>query len=123
MTESSRNHAPVLEKMFQFLLWLIPAVEKFPRAQKFLLGDRIQTAALDVMEHLVEAAFSRDKLAMLNRANLQLEKLRCLFRLAFELKLMDMRRYEFATRALDEVGRMVGGWRKASHVEKTPSPV
>ncbi|MBI5437707.1 MAG: diversity-generating retroelement protein Avd [Nitrosomonadales bacterium] len=123
MTESSRNHAPVLEKMFQFLLWLIPAVEKFPRTQKFLLGDRTQTAALDVMEHLVEAAFSRDKLAMLNRANLQLEKLRCLFRLAFELKLMDMRRYEFATRALDEVGRMVGGWKKASHAEKTPSPV
>lgn len=109
----------MLEKMFQFLLWLIPAVEKFPRAQKFLLGDRIQTAALDVMEHLIEAAFSHDKLAILNRANLQLEKLRCLFRLAFELKLMDLRRYEFAARALDEVGRMVGGWRKASHGEKS----
>jgi four helix bundle protein len=115
MTESTRNHAPVLEKMYQFLLWLIPTVEKFPRAQKFLLGDRIQTAALDVMEHLVEAAYSRDKLEILNHANLHLEKLRYLFRLAFDLKLMDMRRYEFAARALDEVGRMVGGWRKASH--------
>jgi hypothetical protein len=27
-----------------------PAVEKFPRTQKFLLGDRIQTTALDVLE-------------------------------------------------------------------------
>ena len=33
---------PALETMYQFLLWLVPAVEKFPRRQKFLLGDRIQ---------------------------------------------------------------------------------
>jgi hypothetical protein len=38
--------------MFQFLLWLVPAVEKFPRSQKFLLGDRIQAMALDVLEAL-----------------------------------------------------------------------
>jgi hypothetical protein len=36
--------------MYRFLLWLVPTVEKFPRSQKFLLGDRIQTTALDVLE-------------------------------------------------------------------------
>lgn len=118
MDSVSRQTAPVLEKMYQFVLWLVPKVDKFPRAQKFLIGDRIQTAALDVMEHLIEAAYIRDKLANLNRINLQLEKLRYLFRLAFDLRMMDMRRYEFAARALDEIGRMVGGWRKASHAEK-----
>ena len=46
---------PALETMYQFLLWLVPAVEKFPRRQKFLLGDRIQTTALDVLERLIEA--------------------------------------------------------------------
>ena len=56
MTQSLRPIAPVLEKMHQFLLWLIPTVDKFPRVQKFLLGDRIQTASLDVMERLIEAA-------------------------------------------------------------------
>jgi hypothetical protein len=30
------------------MLWLVPTVDKFPRSQKFLLGDRIQaTARLD----------------------------------------------------------------------------
>jgi hypothetical protein len=33
--------------MNRFLRWLIPTVEKFPRSQKFLLGDRIQSAAHD----------------------------------------------------------------------------
>ena len=41
--------------MYRFVLWLVPTVEKFPRRQKFLLGDRLQATALDVLERLVEA--------------------------------------------------------------------
>ena len=51
----ARAHGPALEKAYQFMLWLIPTVEKFPRGQRFLLGDRIQVTALDVLEGLVEA--------------------------------------------------------------------
>lgn len=40
MESVSRQTAPVLEKMYQFVLWLVPTVEKLPRSQKFLLGDR-----------------------------------------------------------------------------------
>jgi hypothetical protein len=103
----------VLEKMYQFLLWLIPTVDEFPKAQKFLLGDRIESTALDVMERLIAAAYGRDKAVLLAQANLGLEKLCFLFRLAFDLRHTDMRRHEFAARAIDEIGRMVGGWRKA----------
>ena len=39
MTQARRT-GPALETMYRFLLWLVPAVEKFPRRQKFLLGDR-----------------------------------------------------------------------------------
>lgn len=69
------------------------------------------------MERLIEAAYSRDKAALLVRANLGLEKLRHLFRLCHDLRYLDTRRYEFAARALDDIGRMVGGWKKASHAE------
>ena len=94
--------------MYRFILWLIPTVEKFPRGQKFLLGDRIQTTALDVLERLIEATCTRSRGGLLAQANLGLEKLRFLFRIASEL-----RRYEYAGRALDDVGRLVGGWLKA----------
>ena len=43
--------------MYRFVLWLVPAVEKFPWRQKFLLGDRLQATALDVLERLVEATY------------------------------------------------------------------
>ena len=44
--------------MYRFVLWLVPTVEKFPRRQKFLLGDRLQATALDVLERLVEATYT-----------------------------------------------------------------
>jgi hypothetical protein len=99
--------------MYRFMLWLIPTVEKFPRSQKFLLGDRIQSTALDILERLIEATYTKARRPALLAANLGLEKLRFLFRLATELKYLDLRRYEHAARAVDEVGRLVGGWLKS----------
>jgi len=111
--DNARRTGPALEAMYQFIVWLVPAVEKFPKAQKFLLGDRIQSTALDVMERLIEATYTRARRTALLQANLGLEKLRFLFRLATELQHLDLRRYEHAARSLDEVGRLVGGWLKA----------
>ncbi len=42
---AARKTGPALEALYRFLLWLVPTVEKFPRSQKFLLGDRIQATA------------------------------------------------------------------------------
>jgi len=39
----------VIADMHSFLHWLIPTVEKFPRSQRFVLGDRIENLALDML--------------------------------------------------------------------------
>jgi hypothetical protein len=52
MTEAAKQSGIALENAYQFMLWLMPKVEKFPRSQKFLLGDRLQGAALDILEGL-----------------------------------------------------------------------
>ncbi len=113
MTGNARRTGPALEAHFQFIAWLTPTVEKFPRSQKFLLGDRMQTTALDVLDALIEATYTRDRRSHLARANLGLEKLRFHFRLAAQLRHLDERRYEYAARTLDEIGRLVGGWTKS----------
>ena len=111
--ESARREVgPALEAMNGFIRWLIPTVEKFPRSQKFLLGDRLQTVALDVLERLIEATYDRDRAGHLRAANLGVEKLRHLIRLAHDLEHLDERRYEHAARELDVIGRQIGAWRK-----------
>jgi hypothetical protein len=111
---NARKTGPALEAMYQFLLWLIPTVDKFPRSRKFILGDRIEAAALDVLDALIAATYTKGRDGMLSRANLGLERLRFFMRLSRELKLIDIRCYEHAARGLDDVGRMVGGWIKAN---------
>ena len=113
--DNARQTGPALEKAYQFVLWLVPTVEKFPRGQKFLLGDRLQKTAIDMIEGLIEATYTRDRGPVLARVNLLIEKLRYLVRLAKDLKHLDLKRYEFAARSLDEIGRLVGGWMKAQH--------
>ncbi len=111
-SDGARTTGAALEAHYRFVLWLVPAVERFPRSRKFLLGDRIQTVALDVLERLIEATYTKRRSSHLANANLGLEKLRFLFRLARDLRVLDPRRYEFAARSIDETGRKVGAWTK-----------
>lgn len=81
----------VITKHYDLLLWLMKQVPKFPRSHKFLLGDRIQTQALDILECLIEAAYSKNKQAPLKKAGLAMETLRYLVRCAHDMEFLDQR--------------------------------
>ena len=105
--DRARETGPALHAHYRFILWLVPAVARFPRSQKFLLGDRIQALALDVLEALIEATYTRQRDRLLARANLGIEKLRFLFRLAWDLQYLDARRlssqaYDFHGNCVEE---------------------
>jgi hypothetical protein len=61
MKQASKRVSPVLEEHYRFLVWLVPALSKFRKDQKFILGDRIQGLAQEVLESLIEANYSRDR--------------------------------------------------------------
>ena len=112
LIDRSRETGPALEAHYQFMIWLLPAVSRFPRTQRFLLGDRIQSTAIDVLEALIEATYTKRRASHLVRANLGIEKLRFFFRIARDLRFLDFRRYQHAVRRLDDTGRRIGAWRK-----------
>ena len=103
---------PVFVRWVEFVKWLLPTTEKFPKRVRFTLTTRIDNLALDVVEDLVEARYTRNKTEGLKAINLKLERLRVLLRLCHEVQVLPHRSYEFSMRSLDEVGRMVGGWIK-----------
>ena len=55
----ARTTGAALEAHYRFMLWLVPTVERFHRNRKFLLGDRIQITALEVLERLIGATCSK----------------------------------------------------------------
>jgi len=106
-----------ITKLYDLLLWMIPKLVKFPRSQKFVIGDRIENMMLDILELLIEAAYSKNKHKVLKTANLKLEQLRYLVRLSKDLKLINLKEYEFCARAVDGIGTSIGGWLKYSRRE------
>src|ERR1700730_10230097 len=79
MTDNAKRTVAAIEAHYQFLAWLAPTVEKFPKSHKFTAGDRIHGVALDVLEALIEATYTRERTQHLRRANLGIEKLRFLY--------------------------------------------
>jgi hypothetical protein len=71
------------------------------------------TTTYDVLDAVIEARYSRHKKDLLGRANLLLTRLRFQIRLCVEEKLLSLRQYEYLAGLVEDVGRMVGGWRKS----------
>jgi hypothetical protein len=103
---------PIFAKWLEFLYWLVPVIEKFPKRVRFTLSNRIENLAFDIVEDLVEARYSRDKRPVLQNANLRLEKMRVLLRISHQLQFLSHNSFEHAIRQLAEVGGMLGGWIK-----------
>jgi len=122
MKSTEHEDLSVFVKWLEFLKWLLPATEKFPQRARFTFADRIDNLALDLVEDLIEAQYTSKhqngaKRAILKRANLRLEKLRVLLRISCEQRHLSHNAYEYAIRAINEVGCMLGGWLKQQEEE------
>ena len=104
---------PVFVKWRGTLDWILDAVEKFPKSVRFTLSGRIANLALDVLEGIVEAIYTSPRRNILNRLNLDLEKLRVLFRISHDRRYISTRQYEFISGEMNETGKMIGGWKRS----------
>ena len=102
----------IVTKVYDLILHLVSQISKFPKSQRYLLGDRLEMATLDVLESFIEAMYRRDKTALLQRANVKLEMVRYHIRLCKDLRLIDFHRYEVLSRMVNEIGVQLGGWIK-----------
>ena len=103
----------VILKVYELVKYSIPILEKLPKSQKYLLGDRIETMLLTIQENLIEAYYSKKNRAeLIAKSNIHLEQLRYLIRLLFDMRYINSERYGVISEKINEVGKMCGGWLK-----------
>ena len=102
----------VITATHDFIKWAISHIAKFPRNQRYTLGERVENKLFSLLELLIDAQYSKDKANVLKRANLEIEQLRHLFRLCHDLRLINIKTYELSSKYLMDVGAQVGGWIK-----------
>jgi hypothetical protein len=110
----------VIAKAYDLVLWSSERVATFPRSHRFTLGDRLERRLYDVLDLLLRAKYVRERAGLLRQANLELEMLRFQFRLARDLKCISLDSYGFASRTVNDVGSLLGGWIRRS-APVTPS--
>jgi hypothetical protein len=111
---AEQQELAVIRKTYDLVKWSCGHTSKFPRSHRFVLGERIERRLYDLLEVLIQARYVRERQALLRQANLSLEVLRFQLRLAHDLQCLRTNSYGFASELLQEIGRMVGGWLKAS---------
>ena len=87
----------VLVKWYDYARWVLERVESFPKNQKYVLGQRLSSQAMEVLELLVEASYSREKLSLLATVNRKMEVVRWTVRMCKDRNLLSASQF-FARR-------------------------
>ena len=107
------QESPIFIKTYDFTKWLLEHTIRFPKSQRFVMGKRIEEAALDFYDCLLLAVkIEKDRKETLQRASFELERLKHYLRLSKDLELFSLRQYEYSSTAVVEIGRLLGGWLK-----------
>jgi hypothetical protein len=104
----------VIKRTYDFIFGSCNHTGKFPRNHRFVLGERIERTLYDLLEVLIRAKYSRQRQPLLEQANLTLEILRFQRLLAKAPQCLKIESYGFDAKAIDEIGKLVGGWLKNS---------
>lgn len=103
---------PVIQKTYDFIKWYVPILNRLPRSHKFPLGERMINQLYELLEGLIQARYSRQKLSLLESLNVKLDILRYQTRLLHDFKLISLSRYQYISEQIRAIGIELGGWIK-----------
>ena len=118
---SATKEMPLFTRTFDFLTWLMPVTDNFPRSQRFVVTQRLRDAALDFQELIVEANNCRgqSRLDKIGLADAALDKVRLYLRLSHRWVWLKAGQYHHAAGMVTEIGRLLGGWKKTTRQSTT----
>ncbi|MEK7125335.1 MAG: four helix bundle protein [Patescibacteria group bacterium] len=94
----------------------------FPRVRRYSLGGKIEQYFLELLEAIFIALYlpPAQKIGRLTLAIAKLDGVKFFLQLAWENKCVPENKYVGLSEQLNEVGRMLGGWKKGLE-KKTPA--
>ncbi len=89
-------------------------IKHFPKTARFTLGAKIDEQFLFILESVFVAAYQKqdEKIVTLGKAITRLDTLKFLLSIAYEARFIALNHYAHLSEGLDEIGKMLGGWKK-----------
>ncbi len=105
----------VLQKSFILYTKISDNISRLPKISRYGIGMAIERNILSLLETLAQAEYAEPvlKSRALLEANVKVEVLKLLLRALIEKKLLKETLYFAFSADLNEIGKMIGGWRKS----------
>ena len=115
-SDFSRLEIPVVIKLFMIYEITHKLIFKFPKHERYTLGEKIENSILEAIEIsiLANQASKYEKEKILLKSNSKIELLKILFRISLNCKIIESKEYLEMENRLQEIGRMTQGWIKYS---------
>lgn len=107
---------PIFVKVYDWSLWLFRKTGGFPKKYRHSLTERLERDTLSLEAALVQANRRRggERATWLDEADAILDTLRLNVRRCFDLQCLSGDSYEFAAKALNEIGSLLGAWKRTT---------
>ena len=107
---------PIFQKTYDLYKMFYEICVHFPKKDKYTLGQKIENGILKLLESIILASqlAKTEKAPILKQASGKLDIIKVLIRLSNDLKIIDSKKYLNLQSSLQEIGKMLGGWIKAS---------
>lgn len=118
MNDTHKNfrqvEVPVIKELYGLYCYTHKLILKFPKHERYSLGEKLETNIIETIELIVlgNSQPKNFKDAYLLKANVKVEILKILYRLAFDTETIKDKEYLKAEEYLQEIGKMLGGWLK-----------
>ncbi len=106
---------PVFQRSYDLYKELYLAVKQFPKGDRYALGESCKTNALELVTAVIQAASTRNewKVAAIDKGLGATELLKVFIRMAHDTECLREPRYVALQQRLQEIGRMLGGWKRS----------
>ena len=105
----------VFLKSYDLYRMLHEAIKKYPKGDRHSLGERTAVNVLELIKSITKACYAKKewKVPHIDQAIVAHELAKVHVRLANDTKCLDQRQYVAAQDRLQEIGRMLGGWKNS----------
>ncbi len=111
--------SPAIHKTYEFYALYYKVSLLLPKKDRYVLGARTERLVLELLELLLlaQTKHGKSQLLILNKADINLKTLNLFIRLTFTVKAINQPTYITLATQLVEIGNLIGGWIKSSHVK------
>ncbi|PIR78594.1 MAG: hypothetical protein COU28_00875 [Candidatus Magasanikbacteria bacterium CG10_big_fil_rev_8_21_14_0_10_36_16] len=112
--EYNKQDIIIFNQLYDFCCLWHQKTKKFPKSDKYTLGQKIFLELLDILMLIHQARFEQNyqKIKTLDKTSQMFDSVKILIRMTYTLEIIEQKTYIELENDLQNIGKMLGGWLK-----------